>query len=185
MPAKALSLPDWQPKQAFLSSNSTPSTSSPTGKAAMNMNPKEFRRLIREATAGDAWIVAGNYTKFSHELTWPRADTIIWLDLPLPLLSLRLLRQILAALAHAGTALGHQSRTASGPSSASGTPVPFSIGFGKITVAIANFFSKRKPIPVGNTCASSISPRSRKPLNSRSKPKTLSFFPQIAYPSLP
>ena len=55
--------------------------------------PEEFRRLIREATSGDTWIAAGNYTKFSQELIWPKADTIIWLDLPLPLLTLRLLRR--------------------------------------------------------------------------------------------
>ena len=55
--------------------------------------PDEFTRLISAATASDSWIVAGNYTKFSHQLTWPRADTIIWLDLPLPLLSIRLLRR--------------------------------------------------------------------------------------------
>lgn len=53
--------------------------------------PDEFRRLISEATKGDKWIVAGNYTRFSQELTWPRADTIIWLDLPLRLLTLRLI----------------------------------------------------------------------------------------------
>ncbi|MGJ8726299.1 MAG: adenylate kinase [Roseibacillus sp.] len=56
-------------------------------------DPEEFRRLIREATDGDAWIVAGNYSVYCRELTWPRADTIIWLDFPLPLLSLRLIRR--------------------------------------------------------------------------------------------
>ena len=53
--------------------------------------PDEFRRLIREATVGDSWIVAGNYTVFSQEITWPRADVIVWLDLPLSLLTVRML----------------------------------------------------------------------------------------------
>ena len=56
-------------------------------------DPDEFRRLIREATNSDSWIVEGNYTLYSHELTWPHADTIIWLDLPLSLQSVRLLRR--------------------------------------------------------------------------------------------
>lgn len=56
-------------------------------------HPDKFRHRIVEATACDSWIVVGNYTKFSQELTWPRADTIIWLDLPRPLLTVRLLRR--------------------------------------------------------------------------------------------
>ena len=35
----------------------------------------------------------GNYNSFSQEIIWPKLDTIYWLDLPLPILSLRLLRR--------------------------------------------------------------------------------------------
>jgi adenylate kinase family enzyme len=47
-------------------------------------DPDEFERRIREATAGDGWVVAGSYSTFSRKVFWPRLHTIIWLDLPLP-----------------------------------------------------------------------------------------------------
>lgn len=54
-------------------------------------NPAEFKRRLQQATAGDAWIVAGSYTRFSQEVIWPRLETVIWLDLPLRLLIRRVL----------------------------------------------------------------------------------------------
>jgi adenylate kinase family enzyme len=47
-------------------------------------NPAEFERRIREATAGDAWVVAGSYSTFSQRVFWGRLQTLIWLDLPVP-----------------------------------------------------------------------------------------------------
>ncbi len=41
----------------------------------------EFRELALEATAGDHWIVDGNYSQ-SREVVWPRAHMVIWLDYP-------------------------------------------------------------------------------------------------------
>lgn len=55
-------------------------------------DPAEFERRISEATAGDGWVVAGSYSRFSKRLLNPYAQTIIWLDLPLPLI----LRRVLA-----------------------------------------------------------------------------------------
>lgn len=43
-----------------------------------------FRERLAEALAGDGWIVDGNYFAY-RDLTLARADTIIWLDYPLPL----------------------------------------------------------------------------------------------------
>lgn len=54
-------------------------------------NPQEFERRIHEATKGDAWVVAGSYTGFAQRVFWPRLETVIWLDLPLPLLVWRVL----------------------------------------------------------------------------------------------
>ena len=54
-------------------------------------NPAEFERRIREATAGDGWVVAGSYTGFSQRAFWPRLQTVLWLDLPLPQLVWRVL----------------------------------------------------------------------------------------------
>ncbi len=54
-------------------------------------NPVEFERRIREATAGDGWVVDGSYTGFSQRVFWPRLETVVWLDLPLPQILLRVL----------------------------------------------------------------------------------------------
>jgi len=42
-----------------------------------------FRARISAATAAEAWIMAGNYTSKQQHISWPLADTIVWLDLPL------------------------------------------------------------------------------------------------------
>ena len=44
---------------------------------------EDFRTRVRTATEGDAWVVSGNYSRRVSDVIWPRADTIIWLDLPL------------------------------------------------------------------------------------------------------
>ncbi len=54
-------------------------------------NSEEFERRIQEATAGDGWVVAGSYTGFSQRVFWPRLQTVVWLDLPLPQLVWRVL----------------------------------------------------------------------------------------------
>jgi len=46
-------------------------------------DPPEFRRRIAEATAGDAWVVAGSYMTVSQPVFWDRLETVVWLDLPL------------------------------------------------------------------------------------------------------
>ncbi len=52
--------------------------------ALTDTDPEEFRRRIREATAGEGWVVAGSYMGTSQEVFWDRLQTVIWLDLPLP-----------------------------------------------------------------------------------------------------
>src|SRR5574340_369956 len=49
----------------------------------------EFREKIAQALAGPAWVVDGNYAKV-RDISWTRADTLVWLDLPLPLVLGRL-----------------------------------------------------------------------------------------------
>jgi adenylate kinase family enzyme len=56
-------------------------------------DPQELERRLNEATAGDGWVVAGSYTGFSQRTFWPRLDTVIWLDLPLPQLICRVLKR--------------------------------------------------------------------------------------------
>lgn len=50
---------------------------------------EEFRAKVAEAIAGDAWTIGGNYS-VARDLIWRRADTLIWLDYPLPLVLWRL-----------------------------------------------------------------------------------------------
>jgi adenylate kinase family enzyme len=42
----------------------------------------DFRRDVDRLTQAPRWAVAGNYAE-ARDLIWPRADTLIWLDLPL------------------------------------------------------------------------------------------------------
>jgi len=45
---------------------------------------EEFRAMLAEQTAGDGWVVSGNYiSRGSDAILWTRADLLIWLDLPL------------------------------------------------------------------------------------------------------
>ena len=54
-------------------------------------NPEELERRLREATTSDGWVVAGSYTRFSQRVFWPRLQTVICLDLPIPQLLWRML----------------------------------------------------------------------------------------------
>lgn len=44
--------------------------------------PQEFRAAVDRVTLAERWVLAGNYAAV-RDLTWPRADTLVWLDLPL------------------------------------------------------------------------------------------------------
>lgn len=54
--------------------------------------PEEFRARVAQAVAGEAWVVDGNYAGV-RDIVWVRADTIVWLDYPLPVILWRLLRR--------------------------------------------------------------------------------------------
>ncbi|MDX9990591.1 MAG: hypothetical protein RBS68_00955 [Anaerolineales bacterium] len=53
-----------------------------------------FRERVEAAIAGPAWSLAGNYSAV-RDLTWPRAEAVIWLDYPLPTVFWRLLTRTL------------------------------------------------------------------------------------------
>jgi len=54
---------------------------------------EEFRRDVDALTGQPRWAVAGNYSA-ARDLIWPRADTLVWLDLPLPLVLWRTTRRV-------------------------------------------------------------------------------------------
>lgn len=53
-----------------------------------------FRAAVEAFTAGHAWVLDGNYRK-AQDIGWARADTLIWLDYPAPLVFWRLLGRTL------------------------------------------------------------------------------------------
>lgn len=53
---------------------------------------EDFRRIVSEAVARDVWVIDGNYSKV-YDLILDRADTVIWLEFPLPVVLWRLTRR--------------------------------------------------------------------------------------------
>lgn len=52
----------------------------------------EFIEAVRTLTAGEAWIIDGHYRDVRH-VVWERAEVVVWLNYPLPLIASRLLRR--------------------------------------------------------------------------------------------
>jgi len=58
-----------------------------------------FRGRVDAATSADGWVVDGNYGgRGAREIVWSRADTVVWLDLPLWLILARLTRRNIARI---------------------------------------------------------------------------------------
>jgi adenylate kinase family enzyme len=59
----------------------------------------EFERRLRAAIEGrEGWVIDGNYADL-RPITWPLADTVVWLDYPLPTILARLTRRTLRRVA--------------------------------------------------------------------------------------
>jgi adenylate kinase family enzyme len=50
----------------------------------------DFRQRVSEVLTADGWVVDGNYSA-AQDLVWQRADTVVWLDLPRPLVMRRII----------------------------------------------------------------------------------------------
>jgi len=58
-----------------------------------NWTPRpDFRERVEAATRGEAWITDGNYSA-TRDVTWARADMVIWLDYSLARILPRLIRR--------------------------------------------------------------------------------------------
>ncbi|WP_221090774.1 P-loop NTPase family protein [Deinococcus aquaedulcis] len=52
----------------------------------------QFRAQVAAFTAAPAWVMDGNYSR-ARDIGWARADTIVWLDYPAPVVFGRVLRR--------------------------------------------------------------------------------------------
>ncbi|MGF6888305.1 adenylate kinase family enzyme [Nocardia sp. GAS34] len=57
---------------------------------------EEFRAVVAERIARETWVIDGNYRGKLGDLVWSRADTVLWLDLPRPLIMAQLIRRTAA-----------------------------------------------------------------------------------------
>jgi adenylate kinase family enzyme len=53
---------------------------------------EEFRAMVEPRVAQAAWTLDGNYARL-RDLVWGRADTLIWLDYPMSVTFMRVLRR--------------------------------------------------------------------------------------------
>lgn len=53
-----------------------------------------FRERVRQAVEAEGWVMDGNYGVV-RDIAWSAADTVVWLDYPLPVVLWRLLRRTL------------------------------------------------------------------------------------------
>ena len=72
-------------------------------------SPEELRARIAAATEGDGWVSDGTYHQMIGELVFERVETVAWLDLPIRLVTWRLLQRTYVRKKH-GTELWHGNR---------------------------------------------------------------------------
>jgi len=53
---------------------------------------EEFRSLAGNASAGERWVIEGNYSAV-RDLLWPKATVVIWLNYSLPVVLWRAVRR--------------------------------------------------------------------------------------------
>jgi len=71
--------------------------------------PEELRERVMVATEGDGWVSDGTYHQMIGEVVFERVETVAWLDLPVRLVTWRLLRRTHRRKKH-GTELWHGNR---------------------------------------------------------------------------
>ena len=71
---------------------------------------EEFQAAVGRALAGDAWVVEGNY-RSARAVYWPRVEMLVWLDLPLWVITWRVLRRTLRRVGSSERLWGTQRET--------------------------------------------------------------------------
>ncbi len=61
------------------------------------ISPDEFQERVKDAVGREHWVIEGGYSPV-RPLIWTRADTVIWLDYPLPFVFWRLLRRTIGRM---------------------------------------------------------------------------------------
>lgn len=56
------------------------------------VDPAIFLKRVHQAIESPAWVLAGNYAQ-QQGISWPAADTVVWLDLPLPRILYRIIKR--------------------------------------------------------------------------------------------
>lgn len=56
--------------------------------------PADFRAAVQAAAAQEHWVIDGNYSAV-RSIVWPRAQVVVWLNLPFALVFWRVLRRTL------------------------------------------------------------------------------------------
>jgi adenylate kinase family enzyme len=57
-----------------------------------HVSDEEFRSLVETAISSTSWVIAGNYS-VARDISWPRAEAVIWLDYSLWTIFWRLWRR--------------------------------------------------------------------------------------------
>lgn len=60
----------------------------------VSRSDEDLRERLEAVVAGESWALAGNYSR-TQDITWPRAELVIWLDFGLPLVFSRVVRRCL------------------------------------------------------------------------------------------
>ena len=69
---------------------------------------QEFRERTAQSLSGRDWTTDGNYSAV-RDIVWGRADTVVWLDYPLPLIMGRMIRRTVRRIV-TGEELWHGNR---------------------------------------------------------------------------
>jgi adenylate kinase family enzyme len=70
---------------------------------------EQMRAGLRELANTPRWVVDGNYVDKTRDILWPRADLIVWLDMPIALVLWRLVRRSVGRIVRR-TELWHGNR---------------------------------------------------------------------------